>query len=746
MRRILWFTLGFSICCVIAFYLTSGSLPFWLIPAALALGLLLLLRRHKLYKVFGLICLGVAFGTLWIWGYYSFYLQPVTVYDGETVSARIEIADYSYDTRYGCAADGKLSVRGLKYNVRIYFDEKMELKPGDSVEGQFRLGLTIPVGEEESSYYQGKGIFLLAETEGEIETQIADEIPARYFPAKLRNGIIQMLDRLFPADVLGFVRALLLGDSSLLSYQEDTAFRVSGIRHIIAVSGLHVSILFSLVYSLVGKHRYLTALICIPVLFLFAAVVGFTPSIVRACIMQTLMMIALLLKREPDPPTALAFAALVILMINPMMITSVSLQLSVGCVMGILLFSRRISTFLLKRLGWPTGRSLRARLARWFSGSVAVTASAMAITTPLVAVYFGMVSVIGVVTNLAVLWVIPFVFYGIILACVVGAVWFPWGALIAQVISWPARYVLMASRLCASVPFGAVYTRSVYVVMWIAVCYLMFAIFLLSKKKRPFLFAGCVAACLVVTVWAGWAEGRMDDFRMTVFDVGEGQSILIRDRGRNYLIDCGGNSPEDVADMVSETLLTQGVFTLDGIILTHYDADHAAGVPALLTRLGAKTVYLPRITDESGNRDAIIHQAGASVMWVHKNTTIETERSLITLIPAVGDGVNQNENSMCVLFQQENCDILITGDRGRTGELELLESFQLPKLELLVAGHHGADQSTSFELLRQTRPELVIFSTAGKYGHPGEDVLYRISLFGCAYWRTDRDGTLVFRR
>jgi competence protein ComEC len=144
----------------------------------------------------------------------------------------------------------------------------------------------------------------------------------------------------FPADTAAFAKALLLGDSSGLNYELDTAFKLSGIRHIIAVSGLHVSILFSLMYILAGKRKVLTALLGIPVLFLFAAVAGFSPSIVRACVMQVLMIVAMLLDKEYDPPTALSFAVLLMLAVNPSAVTSVSLQLSVGCMMGIFMFSQ----------------------------------------------------------------------------------------------------------------------------------------------------------------------------------------------------------------------------------------------------------------------------------------------------------------------------------------------------------------------------------------------------------------------
>ena len=114
-----------------------------------------------------------------------------------------------------------------------------------------------------------------------------------------------------------------------------TDLKVSGIRHVAAVSGLHVTILFSLVYVLTGRRKWLAALLGFPVLVLFALVAGFSPSIVRACVMLGLMILAMLLNRAYDGPSALSFAVLILLLINPWSITDVSFQLSVCSLTGL---------------------------------------------------------------------------------------------------------------------------------------------------------------------------------------------------------------------------------------------------------------------------------------------------------------------------------------------------------------------------------------------------------------------------
>ena len=601
-------------------------------------------------------------------------------------------------------------------------------------------------GKKESGYHQGDGIFLLAYSEGNCRIRPSDVIPARYFAAQLRQWIINLLEEIFPKDAGGFARALLLGDCSKLTYEQDTNLKISGIRHVVAVSGLHVSILFSMMYVIAGKKRFSTVVLGIPVLLLFAAVAGFTPSITRACIMQILMILALLFKKEYDPPTALAFAVLVMLVVNPFTITSVSFQLSAGCIIGIFFFNTPINSWILKRLGTVKGKTLLPRMKRGFAGSVSITLSTMIVTTPLSAYYFGTVSLIGIITNLLILWVVSYIFYGIILVCVLGSIYLPAGGLIAWIIAWPIRYVLGLSNLAASVPLSAIYTCSSGVVSWLVLVYLLFAIFILVKRmKLKTLCAGILSGlCVVLTV--SWYSPRLDECRVTVLDVGQGQSILLQSRGNNYLVDCGGDDSRDAADTAAEQLLSQGITRLDGLILTHYDTDHAGGVLNLLSRIHVNQLYLPSIDDSGQHKKEIVQQFADKIQWIHAITKISAGQGSLILSPST-DVKDENESGLCILFQTQNCDILITGDRGESGEKKLMEEVALPKLDLLVVGHHGAETSACFDLLDRTRPDVAVISVGedNRFGHPSADVLERLKAFDCTVFRTDVDGTVVLR-
>ena len=747
MRKLMWFAVGFTAACALGVYLLFGA---WLLLIGLfcLIGFAaMLFVQSKPAKIASVVLLGCLVGFLWLWGHDCFYLSTARNYDGETLPLTVTATDFSYNPSYGSAFDGKMELEGKTYSVRCYMDEDISIEPGNRVRGDFRLRYMVDC--EELTYHQGKGIFLLAYEESET---VISEGKLRFwdYPAVWRQRIIDTIEEVFPADTAGFAKALLIGDTTDLTYQQDRSFQVSGIRHIVAVSGLHVSILFALIYLLFGKQRVLNAMFGIPLLLVFAAIAGFSPSIIRACIMQILILLAMLTNKEYDPPTALAFSVLVILGMNPRAITSVSFQLSVGCMIGIFAFSEPLRQYFLSFGNLKEkskGKSRSAKMIRWITGSIAVTLSAMVVTTPLCAAYFGMVSLVGILANLLILPVLSFIFYGIMLVCVASLVWLPMGIWIGSMVSLPMRYVLWISNLLAKFPLAAVYADSVYIVCWLIFSYVLLMAFFLLKRKHPAITALGILFGLCVCLGLSWLEPALADTRVSVINVGQGQSILVQQGKSRYLVDCGGEHAGITADTVANFLLSQGIFQLDGIILTHYDADHAGSVMNLMNSVPADNIYLPDLYDSNGLRERLENTYPDQCRLIEGIAEVIVDGGKFTLYPAE-NAANDNDSSVCVLFQAENCDILITGDRSKAGERKLLEQAELPMLELLVVGHHGSNESTSLELLHATCPKAAVISVGedNRYGHPRQEVLERIEQFACEIYRTDIQGTITFRR
>ncbi len=746
MRRLMWFVIGFAAACLLAGYCLSRE---YYLPAVVAAGLLLAaallcMLKWKHARLPAAVFFGCMVGFCWLFAFDAMTLSTVRAMDEQRMELSIVVLDNPEQTQYGCRVQGLTSIKGKSYQLMLYLYDDDTLALGDTVTGSFLLRSTLTDGSRDSRYSRGEGIFLMATSGKDLSISTPQKLPWYCLPAKARNDLTALMLRIFPEDTAGFARALLLGDTDGIDYKTNSDLKTTGIAHVIAVSGMHVTILFGLIYFLSGRRRLLVVLIGFPVLFFFAAMVGFSPSITRACLMNGLMMIGLLFDREYDSFTALAFAVLVMLGVNPYTVVSVSFQLSVMCMVGMFLFAGPIRDWLMeeKRLG--RFKKLR-KFTYSFSVAVGIALGASITTAPLCAIYFEMVSIISLLTNVLTLWVITYVFYGIMAACLAAGIFLPLGRAVARLCGLGIRTVLKVVGLFAKFPVAAVYTQSIYISFWLAFVYLLLGVYCKMKRKRPVTF-GCLATIsLCLCLLLSWTEGSFDNCRVTVLDVGQGQCILLQSEGRCYVVDCGGTSDTAAADTAANALLSQGITRLDGLILTHYDRDHAGAAENLLSRVPADSLYLPSCLDEEAAGQSLRAYETGTVHTVASTTEICFGAAKITLFPSQMGKVD-NESGLCILFQRKNCDILITGDRSQVGERELLRAVDLPKLELLIVGHHGSKTSTSTELLEQTEPEVAIISVGkNSFGHPAQEVLDRLLEYGCQIFRTDENGTVIFR-
>lgn len=748
MRKLMWFSLGFALAAVLCAWIAPG---FWCVftgGGALLLSLLpIFWRRNGKRRIIArCLSLGLGLGLIWCLFYDGVLLRPARLADGTVREIQVELCDEPRETLYGGAVEGYTSLEGKRYKILLYLDEYLpELKPGDQITIPAELRLTTEGGKQEPTYHRSQGIFLLAYPRGEMEIQKAGMVPARYGPVLWRRWMENQITACFSPDSQGFLKALLLGNKEDLDFRTRNDLSIAGLAHIVAVSGLHVAMLFGLVYRLAGKRRILTALLGIPVVLGFAAVAGFSPSVTRAAIMEILIMLAAVFDREYDPPTALAMAALLILAANPRAVTAVGFQLSFGAVAGIFLFSQRLQSGLLRRLGAGKGRNLRARLLRFAVGSISLTLSASVFTTPLIAYYFGNVSLLAPLTNLLALWIVSAVFPAAILGCLLGGIWLPLGKLIGIPCAWGVRIILGIVSSAAKFPLCAVYTQSLYTVLWLIFSYLLFLAFLWGKRKRLKLLAVTVAFALCVSMLAAWIEPLTDQFRVTVLDVGQGQCILLQSGKHTFVVDCGGSDPDRAGEEAARCLLSMGICRVDGLIFTHLDLDHGGGGPQLLSRISAARVFYPAQEREERIEPLWKYAGKAELTPVAENMEITFPQGKIQIFAPIAEN-SGNRGSLAILFTGGNCDTLITGDMDAAQERQLLEREPLPDLEIWIVGHHGSKYASSPELLAKLCPEIAVISVGrNSFGHPAAETLARLTDFGCEIHRTDEEGTIIIR-
>ncbi len=749
MRKLCWVAYPFCAATLAA----CLGLP-WLLPlsaAAAAAGAGCALGRR--WRAC-LACAGIAFGLLWSLGYQRCVLAPAAALEGTEAEFSATVLDWPRETTYGGASmTVRLHLPGAPDSKMVLYTtaDGLSLRAGDRISGLARFQSASTVRGEEVSYYEAKGVHLRANASGVLTVRRPGLPPVTVWPAYASRALKRSAGAIFPADTAALATALLTGDKSGLPDSVYAALRRSGAAHIVAVSGLHLSFFAQLLYVLFPRRSRAGAALTILLVFLFALVAGSTPSVTRAAFMVSMTRLAPLLGREEDRPTTLAAILLVLLLVDPYAVRSVSLQLSFGAVAGISLVSTplyRSLTRPLARSGGSLPRKLGRKAWRFCAANLSTTLGALLLTTPLTAYHFGTISLIAPVTDLLTLWAVSLAFApslvltiaGIALPNILTPLAFPFVLLL--------RYVQAMTGALAELPFASVSTDGPYLSTWLVLVYLLLLSVLLKWWQQPLLPVCAGAVTLGIALALTRASVLSYPLSVTMLDVGQGQCILLCSGGRTALVDCGG-SEGNAGDTAADYLQSLGISRLDLLILTHCHSDHANGVPELLTRLEVSELILPDLDEDGPSyRPEILEQArrrGTEVALLSDDKVLALGETLLTLYAPLGDG-GTNEEGLFVLASRRDFDLLVTGDAAADVEALLVEHAALPDIEVLVAGHHGSQSSTSDVLLDAVTPEICLISVGyNNYGHPTEEVLARLTQRGIDIYRTDRMGDLALR-
>lgn len=742
MRKLAWFSFSFALAAALTVCVFRGLAAliiagcFALVAVAAAV-----VRKWQWRRILAA-ALGLAVGFAWTLCYQTLFQRQLPSQE-ITGTVTFQVQQAAQKSEYGGSVYGRLFVEEHDYPAVLYLQSFTALKPGDTVTLEAAVR---PVGAaNDDAYYRSEGISCLAYARSELQVQHPESVPVRLWPAKFCAAFQDSIRAVFSEREAPFFLALLTGNRGELTYAQRNDFSIAGVAHIFAVSGLHVSMLLGLLLTIFGNRRR-TAVVGIGLVWFFAIMVGASPSVLRAAVMQTLILLAFLVRREYDAPTALGAALLLILLPNPCAVTSLSLQLSFGAFAGILLFSDRLYR-------WMTGKLGCGRISRFLRGVARILAasiSAVIFTTPLLAIHFSMVSLVGVLVNLLVGWAVTLAFQFGALAGLLGLIWVPVGT----VVSFPARllawYILALCGFVADLPFSAAYLNSGYWVIWLVLVYGIGITLAASKeKKRIMIPFGCGATALFVCIWCIHLDAVDSDFSMTVLDVGQGECILLSSGGVDVMVDCGGSQADETGELAARTLLSRGDTGLELLVLTHYDRDHAGGVLQLLERVSVSQLYLPDVDEKSTLRREIetaAAAAGTELCYTVQDTTVRFGESVLQIFAPLTDESDSNAG-LVALYSLGTYDVLIPGDLSMAGEQRLLSRYTLPDIEVLVAGHHGSKYSTGTLLLEKTKPETVVISVGkNSYGHPAEETLKRITASGAAVYRTDQSGNILIRR
>ena len=696
MRTLAWTALGFAVAAGLAEYiLPVGELPYFAAALAIVAPACRLVRSRRVRARLLLICLGAALGSLDWWGHYTLHIAPSQALVGKDITITATVSDYverydTYDRVEVRITSGAPREKALLY---LSGETMPALEPGDIIRAGIRVTSALTMQGERSWTYAARGRDLLGTVRPDSLTVTGRTAHGwKYFPQRLCHGVQALCDELFPSDAAGLVKGLLTGGTKDLREDTEnyTAMRAAGVLHIVAVSGVHMFVLVGFMRLLLGRSRR-TSLICLPVIWLFALMAGCKPSVVRAAVMQTLLLLAPLLKREPDGATCLGAALLALLLPNPLAIGSVGLQMSFACMAGLV--------FLLPKLKWWMEEHLPANnWPVWYvADSLACTLAATAFSTPLAALYFEQVPLLSVAANLLTLSVVEGLFAAGCVVCAVGLFAPTVGRACAWAVSWLVRWCLGVYRVVSRVPFSCLSIRSPRTLAWLAVTYLAFALWYICRRKGYEIRADRPACLSLLALLSAILYGRFaiptGESLVTALDVGQGACVVLADADSAVVADCGGSGIgsglASVGDAAANYLMSIGRTKLDMLVLTHLHADHANGAAALLYRMPVGCVVLPADGDDSdGQRREVLRAAerrDVPVVLLSDPAHVDLGNIALDLLLPERQS-DENERGIVVLTEQAGGRALVMGDAGREAELALLAARQVPDVDVLLVG------------------------------------------------------------
>ena len=542
------------------------------------------------------------------------------------------------------------------------------------------------------------------------------------------------------APYAGVLVALVIGDQRAIPPEQWDSFRRTGISHLVAISGMHISLvgvlagwLISLVWRRVPAlvlrvpvHKA-AALAALGAGTAYALLAGMGIPVQRALIMLAVVAMAMLAGRSPPPSRVLLLALVGVLVVDPWAVLAAGFWLSFAAV-GMILF------VLGGRHGWNARRGdWRAAVRTQFAITLA--------TTPLLIALFQSFSIVSPLANALAIPVVSLAVTPL--------------ALLAAVL--PLEFLLLLAHWLMEVLMHAV--------DWLAK--LEFALWRQAAPPAWLVFAACVAvlaallprgmpaktaAVVVLFGLMTWKPARPDfgAFRATVLDVGQGLAVHLQTRSHDLLFDAGppyGDLADAGDRVVMPYLAAGGVEVLHRLVLSHDDADHVGGAGSVLAGLKVASVLAGE--DDRGSLwrtategRAALTSCAAGQRWTWDGVGFEV------LHPAQGGRrARRNNDQSCVLrVAAEGGSLLLVGDLETAGEAALLARYGPEALEssVLVVGHHGSRSSSSSAFVDAVLPEAAVHSAGyrNRFGHPDSAVWSRWAQAGARNWRTDSQGAI----
>ena len=690
------------------------------------------------------------------------------------------------------------------YQVLCYFKEEApEPKIGQWVRlrGRFQQfsRATNPGEFDSRSYYQILNLSFRIK-DSEILTASGQYAHYQNQLYQIRKKMASALDAAFPATDAAVLKTMLLGDKSTLDADSKNLYQDSGIIHILAISGLHISIIGMGFYRLLKKMRLPllpSAFFCVLLIFSYGLMTGLGASSLRAIAMFAVHLLGELLGRAYDLITALCLMAILMLLQQPLWVLHSGFLLSFGAIMAIGIFlpawqelwelpetqmtgkqtTGKQTTGKQTTGKQTTGKQTAGKqICEKIQAGIGqgrealLTGSAVSLVTlPVLLWFYYVFPPYSLLLNLVVIPLMTIVVIDGISVMAIGqaVIWIGKTAVaLSRLAGVPDQVILGLYAFCSRFSLQLPGARMILgrPQPWqILVYYLILTAVLVFHRRIPVLCSRMALAGAVLLLCLHTQTGLYLHF----LDVGQGDGIVIEQaEGGCYLVDGGSTTKTDVGTyQILPFLKSRGIAELAAILLSHPDEDHINGAIQVLEQADANGVrvdalVLPAVTESLRDTELLqlrttAKMHGVPVRYLKRGDCLQDGRLTLTCLnPKEGIITDDiNEASEVLLLQYGKFTSLLTGDVTGTAEQEVISELRkmtgwqgmTGQLDVLKVAHHGSQHSTPSDLLELCRPRLAVISSGkdNRYGHPHPELLQRLQEAGVPYRNTQQSGAIT---
>lgn len=659
------------------------------------------------------------------------------------VCSQIKETDYKYSTNI------KLE---NKLKLTVYIDKKEDvskLEYGNkiSVIGTYKKPTERRnyKGYDYMKYLKTKKICGSLIVDGEVKLIKTKNInPIFTIINKLSLIFKQNLKKLLSEQEAELEQGILLGDTSDIESEIKDDFRKCNLSHMLAVSGAHLSYLVLGINTVLSKKAFgirRRKILSIIFILIFMVIVNMSPSVVRAGISTIIAIFATLIYRKQDTYTTISIALLLTLLNNPFAIFDVGLQLSYLATLSIIVFYSKF-----------TQKQFNNKVKKYLYESAMLTFSANILILPIIIYEFNTIPINSVISNLL---AGPLLGICIILGMftvIISIILFPVSKLIAFPLQIILKILIKIIELISKIPFGNYTVKT----PWFIVVFLTYVIIatLIYNKKRITKILTMVTLIIFVVMQVCTFINIDGKLKIYFIDVGQGDSMLVRTvRGKNILIDGGGSKDPDYdigEKILVPYLLDRRIKTLDYVIISHFDEDHATGVAQILGKIDVSSIILTRQLEENDiyrHILSIAKEKKIKLIYVKEGDVLKIGGIKISIIhPENKLMINNpmNNNSIVCKVEYNSFSMLLTGDIEMEAEELILRKNINLKADVLKVAHHGSKTSTTGEFLKAINPKVALIGVGknNNFGHPSNEVIQRLKENGTRIYRTDENGEI----